>query len=47
MAASMAGAQEVLSEEELKRLTEPSATGAGPVWRAALRDLVTGLLEAK
>lgn len=47
MAASMAGAQEVLTEEELKRLTEPSATGAGPVWRAALRDLVTGLLEPK
>ena len=47
MAASMAGAQEVLTEEELKRLTEPSATGAGPVWRTALRDLVTGLLEAK
>ena len=47
MAASMVGAQEVLGEEELRRLTEPSATGAGPVLRAALRDLVTGLLEAK
>jgi len=47
MAASMVGAQEVLTEEELKRLTEPSASGAGPLWRAALRDLVTGLLEAK
>ena len=43
----MVGAQEVLTEEELKRLTEPSATGAAPLWRAALRDLVTGLLGEK
>ena len=47
MAASMAGAQEVLTEEELKRLTEPAASGSGPVWRTALRDLVTRLLEPK
>ena len=44
MAASVAGAQEVLREEELQALTAPGA-GGEPVWRTALRALMSGLLE--
>ena len=44
MAASVAGAQEVLREEELQALTAPGA-GGEPVWRTALRALVSGLIE--
>ena len=47
MAASVAGAQEVLREEELRALTEPAPGGSGPVWRSALRELVMRLLDAK
>jgi hypothetical protein len=43
MAASVAGAQEVLREEELQALTAPG-DGGEPVWRTALRALVSGLL---
>jgi hypothetical protein len=44
MAASVAGAQEVLREEELQALTAPGPAGE-PVWRTALRALVAGLIE--
>ena len=47
MTASMVGAQEVLTEDDLRTLTESSADGSGPVWRSALRELVSRLLEAK
>jgi hypothetical protein len=43
MTASIAGAQEVLTEEDLAALFAPQ-TGTPP-WRAALRALVEGLLE--
>ena len=42
MAASVAGAQEVLTEEDLAALFAPEA--GTPPWRAALRSLVEGLL---
>ena len=44
MAASILGAQEVLTEEEIRSLTAPPAEGSAPVWRTALRELVTQLL---
>jgi hypothetical protein len=44
MAASVAGAQEVLREEELQALMTPGV-GGEPVWRTALRALLQGLLE--
>lgn len=44
MVASVAGAQEVLTEQELAALEAPEAGGT-PVWRAALEDLVKGLLS--
>lgn len=47
MTASVLGAQEVLTEADLKALTEPAADGSGPVWRSALRELVTRLLETQ
>jgi hypothetical protein len=47
MAVSMVGGQEVLTEEELRTLTAPAEDGSGPVWRSALRELITRLLEAK
>jgi hypothetical protein len=43
MTASVLGAQEVLTEDDLAALQAPEADGA-PRWRAALRDLVNGLL---
>jgi hypothetical protein len=47
MTASVLGAQEVLTEEDLRALTEPAAGGTDPVWRTALRELVTRLLDDK
>lgn len=47
MTASMVGAQEILTEDDLRTLTEPGPDGSAPVWRAALRELVSRLLEAK
>ena len=44
MGASSLGAQEVLTEPELESLATPVEGGA-PVWRAALRTLVEGLLD--
>jgi len=44
MTASVLGAQEVLTEEELAALGGRPASGGDPVWRSALRDLVRGLL---
>jgi hypothetical protein len=44
MTASMIGAQEVLTEEEIRSLTAPTAEGSSPVWRTALRELVMQLL---
>lgn len=43
MTASSFGAQETLRETELESLLAP-ADGSTPVWRDALRDLVSGLL---
>jgi hypothetical protein len=43
MTASVLGAQEILTEADLETLREPEADGS-PRWRAALRDLVKGLL---
>lgn len=43
MMASMLGAQEVLTEKELAAL-EATTQGTPPVWRSAMRDLVSGLL---
>jgi hypothetical protein len=43
MIASTLGAQEVLTEADLRRLTE-RLDGGDPPWRSALRQLVTGLL---
>lgn len=43
--ASMAGAQEALTDNDLRGVTE-AAPGADPVWRTALRELVTSLLAA-
>lgn len=43
MTASAFGAQETLRETELEPLLAPS-DGSTPVWREALRDLVTGLM---
>lgn len=43
MAASVMGAQEVLTEEDLAALRAPASDGA-PAWRSALRQLVGGLL---
>jgi hypothetical protein len=45
MAASMAGGQEVLTEEDLRTLTAPSEDGNGPVWRSALAGLIARLLD--
>jgi hypothetical protein len=45
MTASILGAQEVLTESELAALGGPP-TGGEPAWRAALRDLLRGLLAA-
>ena len=47
MVASVVGAQEVLTEADLRALHEPAADGSGPVWRAALKELVSRLLEAR
>jgi hypothetical protein len=47
MTASMVGAQEILTEDDLRSLIEPASDGSGPVWRSALRELVSRLLEAK
>jgi hypothetical protein len=47
MTASMVGAQEVLTEDDLRTLTDPAPDGSGPVWRSALRELVSRLLEVK
>jgi hypothetical protein len=46
MAASTLGAQEVLTEQEIATLLTAPAGGT-PVWRAALRDLVAQLLDAR
>jgi hypothetical protein len=42
MTAAMIGAQEMLSEDEIRQLTE--ASSGDPVWRTALRSLIEGLL---
>lgn len=44
MMASSLGAQEVLTEDDLAAIAKTAENGQ-PVWRAALRDLVRGLLE--
>jgi hypothetical protein len=43
MTASVAGVQEILTEDDLAALFE-AAPGQAPVWRTALRSLVEGLL---
>ena len=46
MTASVLGAQEVLTEPDLKAL-QATAEGSVPVWRVALRELVALLLEGR
>lgn len=47
MTASVLGAQEILTEAELESLTAPAADGSGPVWRSALRELITRMLDTR
>lgn len=44
MTASVLGAQEVFTEQDLRALLDPPADGTAPAWRVALRALVEGLL---